>query len=83
MMKKLMLKSVCQKDVDDIVARYDTVVGRDAKKWAIKLIKEHNLEIVQEEPEDGESIIDKENKKKKKSPRNTTENDSAPIPKSV
>lgn len=64
-MKRLILKSTCQKDVDDIVAKYDQVVGRDAKKWANKLIKEHSLNIYEEEPEDYESVVEAEEKKKK------------------
>lgn len=49
-----------------MVLKYDNVVGRDARKWANKLIKEHNLNIDDTPTENNyQSIIDRENKKKK------------------
>jgi len=64
-MKRLVLKAACQQDVDEVVAKYDNVVGWDAKKWAVKLIKEHNIVISDDTPQNYESVIEADAKKKR------------------
>lgn len=49
-MKKRVTKSKFQKELDDIVTEFHGVVGRDARKWANKLIKEHNVTIPDFDP---------------------------------